>query len=883
MSNHGDAGGSPDGLVDLPDVDTPSLSAASTSDIALHPPARDFMGRATEAGATVGKPRDPGLVDLDAPEVAVPDDAGRVFIRSPWETIAEIPFHRLTRPARVWPQILRNRDRWKDLGPDAFDLAERVRDDLASMGLTDGQLEAIADAGLVEVGMPYREEETGWEARVFPWEAILSAATKPMRGDQPLCVVRHLRIDAPDARDFAGKTAMYVESVPRDLRSWNFDGERGRVRGNLKGYELSDAIDLTRDEMIKRLQAEQPGVIHVAGFDTWQGATLLNLPYSKGRRDGLMMIGRGGGIEEVHAVALGGFLASLARRPRMIALNLYNSGARLAPMAVAGGAGAAVGFQDVIDDDLAEQFFARFYEAYSSQAEGGSYGYEDSDPNATALRAFLAALAAVRGETNRVVGSGIVLWRDTALRGRDDQWIPPRGPNAGVLSAPPVGPPPPPAGGMPMTCRPGSSPEPPPPAVGPPRPARGPSPRAVGSPPPVGGIDQPQVRAGSTWPFATPEVLPYEKLNYAMLHNRSEVFERFLLRRNPGSTGGVQQLTVRVELYLAAPSPCSWEKTFDVAVGEEPLLHAEIRLPLISDLQRSLRHSLLTNMKVRIEHRNRCYFQVTFPVELLAIDEWRDDDQARVWLPSFVLPGDPEVPRVVDSAQRYLTTLVDEAGVGFDGYQRLGRMTQVVAGAGIGATPTPADVVDAQVRAIWSTLWLDDALRYINEPPTYTHRSQRIRPPSKIFTERRGTCIDLALLVAACLEHIDLYPVIFLLRGHALPGYWRSPVDRGRMTLGLNPSGADPTATSAPAGGTSVRGRRAPWYFDQSTFPDVRNAIDSGALVPLEAVDLTRNMGFRRACDDAALGIQANTFESMMDVRLAREYGVTPLPISKDI
>ena len=53
--------------------------------------------------------------------------------------------------------------------------------------------------------------------------------------------------------------------------------------------------------------------------------------------------------------------------------------------------------------------------------------------------------------------------------------------------------------------------------------------------------------------------------------------------------------------------------------------------------------------------------------------------------------------------------------------------------------------------------------------------SQRLRMPSTVRSHQAGTCIDLALLFAACLELVDIYPVIFLLKGHALPGWWRHP------------------------------------------------------------------------------------------------------------
>jgi hypothetical protein len=40
---------------------------------------------------------------------------------------------------------------------------------------------------------------------------------------------------------------------------------------------------------------------------------------------------------------------------------------------------------------------------------------------------------------------------------------------------------------------------------------------------------------------------------------------------------------------------------------------------------------------------------------------------------------------------------------------------------------------------------------------------QRLRTPSMIVRDHSGTCVDLALFFAACLELVDIYPVIFLL------------------------------------------------------------------------------------------------------------------------
>ena len=76
----------------------------------------------------------------------------------------------------------------------------------------------------------------------------------------------------------------------------------------------------------------------------------------------------------------------------------------------------------------------------------------------------------------------------------------------------------------------------------------------------------------------------------------------------------------------------------------------------------------------------------------------------------------------------------------------------------------PSAGVDAQVRAIWTALVNEYRLQYINPPPAYSTRDPAPAHARAISSmSNTGTCIDLALLLASCLEYIDIYPVIVLL------------------------------------------------------------------------------------------------------------------------
>jgi hypothetical protein len=257
-------------------------------------------------------------------------------------------------------------------------------------------------------------------------------------------------------------------------------------------------------------------------------------------------------------------------------------------------------------------------------------------------------------------------------------------------------------------------------------------------------------------------------------------------------------------------------------------------------------------------------------VRLLPVDQWRDNDRDGQWLPSFVLPRDPAVANIIDRAQRYVRVLRDDPASGFDGYQSVD----------LEAAEPFADV-DKQVQAVWSTIVHELDLGYVNPPPAYNGEmdSQRLRTPSMIVKDRMGTCIDLALLFAACCELIDIYPVMFLLHDHAFPGYWRNADDHQRFIAVADEFVSD-IATEQPHKTVAPGAQRVAWWFRDTAYAEIKRQVDRGLLVPLESVSLTERTGFRDAIDGGLENLKSRRrFHSMLDIARAREARVTPLPI----
>ena len=63
---------------------------------------------------------------------------------------------------------------------------------------------------------------------------------------------------------------------------------------------------------------------------------------------------------------------------------------------------------------------------------------------------------------------------------------------------------------------------------------------------------------------------------------------------------------------------------------------------------------------------------------------------------------------------------------------------------------------------------------YYAQPPASWGYGQKVRTPGDVLEQKVGTCLDTTLLVASALEHLGIHPVLWIVRGHAFLGYWRT-------------------------------------------------------------------------------------------------------------
>ncbi len=181
------------------------------------------------------------------------------------------------------------------------------------------------------------------------------------------------------------------------------------------------------------------------------------------------------------------------------------------------------------------------------------------------------------------------------------------------------------------------------------------------------------------------------------------------------------------------------------------------------DIQRLRSIPAMTSEDLEIRINNRLVTSVTVPV--LSLYEWSAQPGYRKALASFVMPAHPIVCNIsVMAQQRY-------AGNRF-----------------VRKCSDAAEKAGELLMAVYLSLSRDYTISYTNSAPSHTPESQFVRIPDHLISNPRertgmGNCLDIALLIAGCLENFRLHPLVIVVMEngsvfHALTGCWKVATER---------------------------------------------------------------------------------------------------------
>jgi hypothetical protein len=220
---------------------------------------------------------------------------------------------------------------------------------------------------------------------------------------------------------------------------------------------------------------------------------------------------------------------------------------------------------------------------------------------------------------------------------------------------------------------------------------------------------------------------------------------------------------VLIKAWVATDYGEPWQKSLPVLPAHARHVENGIVVPLTKSRLQEVREAEKANLRVDVYTEGKLHVSETYPLEVLAYNEWFYLPGLEALMGCFVQPNSEAIEKIVSAVRDRMRK--DFSDTSLDGYQ----------------SGDPKKVI-TMLEALFLTLQKDLQITYINPPPSFERPtelpeggfsfSQKVFFPEQILKHRRGTCLDLALMCAACVERMGLNPICFLIRGHAFFGAW---------------------------------------------------------------------------------------------------------------
>jgi superfamily I DNA and/or RNA helicase/very-short-patch-repair endonuclease len=202
----------------------------------------------------------------------------------------------------------------------------------------------------------------------------------------------------------------------------------------------------------------------------------------------------------------------------------------------------------------------------------------------------------------------------------------------------------------------------------------------------------------------------------------------------------VPNLTDKIERYI------------DTISGKTTLEIRDMEFSVSSKYLSELTERILCEIVVSISKNDESVLINKYPIEILPFDQWAGVVILPEMLSAFVTPNCPAIATIIHRASYFLEKWTGSPS--FDEYQ----------------SRTP-DRVKKQMAAIYEAI-AELNIVYCTPPASYELSGQRIRLCETILSTKLGTCLDMAVFYASCLEFVGINPLIVIVQGHAFTGGW---------------------------------------------------------------------------------------------------------------
>ena len=232
----------------------------------------------------------------------------------------------------------------------------------------------------------------------------------------------------------------------------------------------------------------------------------------------------------------------------------------------------------------------------------------------------------------------------------------------------------------------------------------------------------------------------------------------YLNHRKPIQSLTIENVTetdsTQLEIKITADIPCI--EPFSFSISSVPA-KKEIKIPLENlklnrDFLNHLSETEKANLTIEVFQEEISVAKESISLNVHPVEHFGGFQVLPELIAAYVTPNHPYIYHI----KRKAVEILEKQGLktAFEGYQSndIERVLQIMS-------------------AIYSAIQNEEIV-YSSLPPGYEEMGQRLRLLNTIQQEMFGNCIDISLLFAACLEAVDLNPILIITQGHAFVGCW---------------------------------------------------------------------------------------------------------------
>ena len=239
-----------------------------------------------------------------------------------------------------------------------------------------------------------------------------------------------------------------------------------------------------------------------------------------------------------------------------------------------------------------------------------------------------------------------------------------------------------------------------------------------------------------------------ENINLAFYQNAVPIVRELTIENVTGREVSGIEIHLSSEPPFVSPGVWRIDKIADNDIHHLRVVDLKLDHGFLAAITASRRGEI----RIRVEAAGEQLADHKIEVNLLPPAHWGGSGSAPELLAAFVRPTDPSVDVILREASGKLAKAGRNPAV--DGYSK-------------GKKARAWEIAEA----IWAAL-VEHSISYVLPPKSFEREGQLVRSPNAVLSRKVGTCLDLTLLYASCLEQAGLNPLVILTAEHAFAGVW---------------------------------------------------------------------------------------------------------------